>query len=129
MNKRANQHNGGYVAIASVLVILTVTLVITLSASMLSIDGAQVSLSENQGQKAMFLVDSCVSEALLYLNENNSLPASVSLPEGSCTVTQDSQSGDNWVFSTSGSVNGFSRMIQVDIDRNTTIQINRWEEV
>jgi hypothetical protein len=121
--------SGGYIAISSVLVILAVTLTIFISVTLLSIDGAQISLSRNLSQKSINIVDGCVADALLYLNNNNSLPATITLPEGVCTVTQNSQTGDNWVFTTSANIEGFSNAIMVDVDRTGTIIINSWQEV
>ena len=92
------RNSSGYIAISSVLVILAVTLTIFISVTLLSIDGAQVSLAEVQDAESVNIIDSCLEDALLYLNNNNSLPSSISLPEGSCNLTQGSHSGDNWVF-------------------------------
>ena len=123
------RNSSGYIAISSVLVILAVTLTIFISVTLLSIDGAQISLAEVQDEEVVNIIDSCLEDALLYLNNNNSLPSSISLPEGSCNLTQESHSGDNWIFAVSGSINGYSKTMRANVDRNTTIVVNSWQEI
>lgn len=123
-----NNKSGGYVAISSVLVILAVILTITITGSLLSIDGAQISLSENISQTSNQVVESCVNEVLLELTNEATFSGTVTLPEGSCTVILDSQSGDNWVFSVTGSINNYDTTIQVDLDKTTELTINSWLE-
>lgn len=122
------QKPNGYIAISSVLVILAVVLTITITGSLLSIDGAQVALSENISQTSNQVVESCVNDILLELTNEATFSGTVTLPEGSCTVNLDSQSGNNWVFSVTGTINSYDSTIQVDLDKTTELTINSWLE-
>ena len=128
--KKKKINSGGYIAISSVLVILAVVLTITLSVTLLSIDGAQVALSESQSRRAISFVESCVVDELIHLSNNDSLHSFTVLPEGTCTVVEDYHAANtnNWLFTTTGSIDGFSRSIQVRATKTNTIVINSWEE-
>jgi len=116
----------GFIAFSSILLVSTIIGVITLSVSLNSISGAQQSLSLYGRDDSLYLVESCVQDALLTLNTTNALTASVVLPAGSCTVTLNSHTGNNWSFTTTGTLNGYSRSIYVEASRTTTILITKW---
>lgn len=119
----------GYIALASVLVIATVVLAIGISVTLLSISEAQLSLAGKKGQESIDFVEGCAEEALLQLNETNSIPATIALPEGSCSVTIDSHSGNDWTFTISGSIDQFTKSIQLVANRGSTVMITSWREV
>ena len=68
----------GYIAISSVLVIMAVVLIIGSSVSLLSINDMQSALSNKKSEESLHLVEGCTEDALLSLNENNSIPFSPS---------------------------------------------------
>ena len=129
MNIRNKFNNDGYAALASILVISVVVIIVGISVSLLSINYLQSSLSNKKSYESLDLVEACVEEALLQLNENNAISSNISLPEGSCSVTINSQVGTNWVFTVTGSINSYIKSIQVTADRNNTINILNWLEV
>ena len=86
-------------------------------------------MGEKKGDGVLFLVESCVEDALLSLNEKGILPAEVSLPQGVCSLILDSQSGQNFVFTAQGSFSGHSQSIQVSATRNSSVVIDRWIDV
>jgi hypothetical protein len=122
------QNQGGYIAVASMLVIGVVVLVVGTTVSLLAINDIQSALADKKGHEALDLVEGCAEDALLMLNENNSLPSTVVLPEGSCSVTINSQSGSTWIFTVSGTFEGYVKSIQVEAERSTTIVIRNWSE-
>lgn len=123
------RRQAGYVALASILVIAAVVLTIGISVSLLSINEAQISLAGKKSEEAVGFVEGCVEDALLHLNENNSIPSTIVLPEGSCSVTIDSQVGDNWTFTVSGSIDTFTKSIRVAANRGATVGVSSWQEV
>lgn len=129
--KRCNNfgQRPGYIALASVLVIAAVVLAIGISVSLLSINEAQLSLAGRKSQASIAFVDSCVEDALLRLNEDNSIPVQILLPAGSCDVTIDSQSGDDWQFTVFGSIDDYGKSIQVRVNRKAVLTITSWREV
>lgn len=121
-----NKYKNGYTAVSSVLVIGTVLLLIGLTLTLTTLNGLLTSFASVQGSKALYFVESCAEDALLYLNENNSLPASVTNPLGTCTVTLNSQVSNTWTFTTAGTINGHTKSIQIVADRTSTIAITSW---
>lgn len=123
-----NMQNG-YTAISTVLVILAVMTVISVTISAVSIDDMQSSLSYKKADETLFIAEACAEDALIYLNENNALPASVTLPEGSCTITLNSVNADVWDFSVDTTLEGFTKTLQIIAERTNQITIQEWREI
>lgn len=119
----------GYVALASVLVIAVIVVIIGNSTSILSINEIQSSLSSKKNEESLDFVEGCVEDALLRLNEDEAIPSSLSLPEGTCSVTINSQSGDDWTFTVTTTLNGHTKSVQVSATRDTTVTITSWKEI
>ena len=119
----------GYVAISTVLVVGVILLSTGMAVILNSINESQSSTSDSQKEKVIGFVESCAQDALLRLNDNNALPGSIVLPDGSCTVTINSQVGNNWDFSVTGSLAGYQKNIRVNATRTTTVTINSWLEI
>lgn len=119
----------GYAALASVLVITAVALVIGMTTSLFSVNNLQSSFAQNQGEQTLAIVEGCVQDALLRLNENNALPVSITTPLGTCSVTINSQVGNTWTFTVSATAGLYTRSIQVVAVRSSSISITSWLEV
>ena len=119
----------GYIAITSVLVIAAIVLIIGTSASLLAVNDIQSALSNKKSDESLDLVESCVEDALLRLNEDNSIPATITLPDGSCSVTINSQVGTLWTFTVSGTFISHAKSIQVVADRTNTVTVNSWTQL
>ncbi|MFC1790711.1 hypothetical protein ACFLZP_04490 [Patescibacteria group bacterium] len=119
----------GYVALASVLVIAAVVLVISVSVSLLSVSEGQMSLAGKKNEETVDLVEGCLEEALLRLNEEESIPATISLPEGDCSVTINSQVGNDWTITVSTTFENYTKSIQAVVNRETTVAITSWQEI
>ena len=118
----------GYVALASILVIASVVTVIGISTSLLSVNEIQSSLSGLKNEVTVDFVEGCVEDALLRLNENNAIPNQISLPEGSCDVSNITQNGTAWTFTVSGTIDTYTKSVHVKINRDTTVTVTSWEE-
>lgn len=119
----------GYIAIASVLVIAAVVTLIGVTVSLTSINEAQVSFSNIQGDVALDLVEGCVEDALLYLSKRNALPSTVSIPAGTCTVTTESHVGNDWTFTVEGVFSNYSKRFRIQANRGSTVSITSWQEI
>jgi len=117
----------GFIALSSMLVILVVIVVIGTSVSLLSVSNIQLSLSHAQSIESLVLVESCVEEALLQLNETDNIPTTITLPEITCSVTINSHSGIDWDFTVSGQSNTHEATINITATRGSTIEITNWE--
>ena len=128
-NWKFRQKAAGYVALSSILVISVVILTIGISVSLLSISESQLSLAGKKKEETVDFVEGCVEDALLELNNGGSISSSLTLPEGTCSVTIDSQSGSDWTFTVTGSVDNYTKSIQVSANRGSTVTITSWKEV
>lgn len=126
---QSNHIQSGYIALASVLVIAAVVVTIGLSTSLLSINEAQTSLGGAKNDESLDIVEGCVEDALVRLNKTNAIPTQIPLPQGTCDVTIDAQSGTDWTFTAIGIVDNHTKKIQVEASRTTTISITSWEEI
>lgn len=123
------KNNKGYIAITSILIILAVVLIVGTSISLLSVNDIQSSLSSEKGEQALTLVEGCAEDALLRLNNNNAIPASFTIPEGTCNVTGISNVGNNWTFTVNATILNYSKSIQISATRTTTVQVTSWLEI
>jgi len=123
------KNKNGYIALSAVLVIMAVVLIIGTSVSLLSINDVQSALSSKKSEESLHLVEGCAEDALLRLNENNSIPLIIIIPEGSCSVTINSQTGNNWIFTIAGTVNNYKKSIQISAVRNSNVSVTSWIEL
>ncbi|OGM78902.1 hypothetical protein A2382_03340 [Candidatus Woesebacteria bacterium RIFOXYB1_FULL_38_16] len=126
MKKKIQQ---GYIAIASVLVISAVVLTIGTTVSLLSVNDIQSALAGKKGEESLDWVEGCVEDALIRLNETNSIPATLSVLGETCSVTINSHSGHNWTFTVEKEVNGYLKKVQVSAIWGLTVEIVSWNEI
>jgi len=119
----------GYIAITSVLMIAAVAIVVVVTITLSSISEGQVSLSGQRREATIDLVESCIEDALYSINTTNSLGSSITLPIGTCSVTINSHVGANWTFTVSGTLNGYTKSIQITTVRSTTMTPMTWKEL
>ncbi len=123
------QHNSpGYIALSTMLVILVITLMIGTSVALSSISDSQLALSDILAQKTDSMVDSCTETALLKLNDDNSIPTTITLPDGDCTITIDNQTGNQWTFTIAVNYRAYTRQVQVTATRTNTVTLDSWQE-
>ena len=128
-NWKFRSNVAGYVALSSILIISTVILVIGISVSLLSISESQLSLGEKKNEETVDFVEGCVEDALLELNNLGSISSTITLLEGTCSVTIDSQSGNDWTFTVSGTQDSHTKNIQVSATRDTSVTVTSWKQV
>ncbi len=122
------QNYGGYIALSTVLIVLALVLLIGVSTSLLSINDLLSSQSGKMSNGALNLAESCAENALLVLNEENTLPSSITLPQGFCSVTINSQTGSLWDFTVVSVADGYQKYIRINANRGATVTINSWTE-
>ena len=130
MNKIIKRDQG-YVALSSVLVISAVILVIGISTSLLSISEAQMSLAEEKNTENLALIETCVEEALLRINEDHDLPSQITVPEGICDIAIEDQTVDNWTTTWTFTVTDTDQIKKVRVTAVEDIQVsvNSWQEI
>src|SRR3990167_3828355 len=113
----------GYIAISSMLVIAAVVLVIGISVSLASVNEIQTAFSSKKSEELLSIVDGCAEDVLLYLNENNNLPSSITIPQGSCSVVLENNSGTSWTFIVSSDNGEFKKNIRITANRDSVLSV------
>lgn len=124
-----NKQQDGFVAISTVLVVASVLLIISVTTSLTSIDDMQNSLTAKKTDESLSLVEGCAEDALLSLSQDNTIPASITIPEGTCDITLNSQVGDLWDFTVSGTFETHAKSINITAQRDTQVVIQEWIEL
>jgi len=119
----------GYIALSSVLITLALVMLIGMSSSLLSINDLLTSQSVKKSDVSNDLIEACCEDALLKLNNDNTINTSITLPEGSCSVTINSHVGDVWDFTVSGNLEGYYKNIRINATRGSTVAINSWVDL
>lgn len=119
----------GYVAISTVLVVLALFVMVGTSVSMLALTGLQSVFSQVRSDEGLHQVEACVEDALLRLNENNTLPASFSIEGQTCSITVNSSGSGVWTFTVSYTTEVGLKRVQVTATRGTTVTISSWKEL
>ncbi len=118
----------GYVAISTVLIIGALVLVVGISLTITAINDSQSSFAAKKSSETLDFVEGCVEDALIKLSKTGSIPVSISLPEGNCSVTINSNVGTTWNFSVNANRNGFTKKITVTASRGNAVGITSWTE-
>lgn len=120
----------GFIAITTVLILISVSLGIAITVSLLSIGEAQTSLVLFKGEDNLSLVEGCVEDALLKIRSNSSYSGgTITRPEGSCTITINSPN-PNWDITIVSTSTSYQRKIQVMfIKTSTGLSLTSWKEI
>jgi len=119
----------GYIALTTILIISAIILILGTSVTSISINEIQSSFSSFKNEEALDFVETCVEDALMRLNKNNSIPSTITLPAGSCFVTINSHIDSTWTFTVSGGLNNHTKRIQITANRTTSVQLSSWKEI
>ncbi len=134
MDKK-NVSQNGFVALITLLVIVALVILIGVSTSLLSINDLQSAFAGKRSEEIVNILEACVEDVLLTLNETNTLPSSVTIPPSGilpqvvCSVIMNSHVGNNWDFTVSGAVDNYAKKVQIQAVRDTSVSITSWEEV
>ncbi|MCH7492610.1 hypothetical protein IID19_03410 [Patescibacteria group bacterium] len=120
----------GYIALIAVIIILSVTLAISLTMNVLSVDETKTGLLKQQSAQSFAVADACMREAYLRVKRDNSYTGgNLNIGVGSCTIVVSSL-GDTRTIIVDSDVNGIQRQLesQVTIVGNT-LDLDYWQEL
>lgn len=123
----------GYIALISILIASAIVLLISLSASLLSIGESKMGLQMNQASESFYLAQSCAEYALIALkNDLNYIgDETLTINGQDCTILPLEGSGntDRVIKALSNAYNQ-TRKIRIEINQvNPEIDIKSWQEV
>lgn len=120
----------GFIAISSVLIIAAVVLAIGITVSLLSIGEGQSALSLTKGEDTLSFIEGCTEDTLLKSKASSSYNGgNITRPEGTCTITIDSKSGNDWTATISTAATEYKRTIRVIFNRGGAITLTSWKEI
>lgn len=129
-------HQSGYIALTSMLLISAVIIMGVIGITYSSIGEAQSGLALLKSEENLHLVEGCAEDALLKIRANSQwgqptgTPITIAHPEGSCVVTVNSINGLEWTITISSVTTAYKRSIQIVVTRNPTgIVLTSWQEV
>ncbi len=129
--KQSSRHDQkGYIALIAVVIITAVTLAISLSLNVLSIDELQISLLRQESVQSQALAQTCLEEAYGRLRQDNDYSGgSLNIGDGSCTISI----AGLFIFrriTVAAQVQNVERRLQSMVSVNgTTLQIYNWQEI
>lgn len=120
------RNNQGMAAIITVIILGALMILIGSVMTLTSISEGQSTLSETKVKKNQALLDACAEEALIKINESNTLPSTIITNLGSCTAITNSQVGTNWniTLNTTGEMSSLG--IKIDLDRGSNLSVSSW---
>ena len=119
----------GFAALVSVIIIGAVMVAAGMMVTLTSINEGQMSLSRLQGGDSHGLLDACVEDSLLFINENSTLPQTIVTTLGNCTTTLNSQIGTSWDFTLNGGLGAYQCTTRIKLDRSSNLNIGSWQDL
>jgi len=122
------KNNKGFIAISSVLIILTVVTAMSLSVTMLSVGEGQGSFAQTKGRTNLSFIDSCVNDALLKLWASSTYTGgNVTYPTGTCVITV-LESGGVYTITVTTNDTTYKKTVTLTATRTTTVNITSYIE-
>ncbi len=121
----------GFIAISTILIISAVVLGIAVTVALVSIGEGQASLSLTKGEQTLHFVEGCAEDALLKIRSNASYanpgPATITRPEGTCSVSVTSGSPNTLTVTTQDTK--YKRSVVILYTRSSSgITLTSWKE-
>jgi len=116
----------GMAAIITVIILGAVMVLIGTVMTLTSISEGQATVMETKVKKNQAILDACVEESLLIINENDTLPSIIVTTLGSCVITINSHINTNWNFNLKISGEMSSLNINIVLNRGSIITISNW---
>lgn len=119
----------GFIALITVLLVLTITLTVGLTLTFLSISEAKMGLQKNQSSQAYYLANLCAEHALMRLKETNGSYTGQffdDIENGSCQISIEG----NWTVKVLANFQNQVKKMKIIVSQiNPEMIIESWEEV
>lgn len=118
-----------YVAISTVLVVFALILAIAVTGTVGSVGYLQSTLASYRYTNASLVLESCVDDALIRINEDDALPSSALIETYICNYNVENHTGESWTFTVSTTVTGHARIARINATRSDKVYLNSWEDL
>lgn len=126
MREHPVRNTSGYIALTTMLIVTAVVVAIATTVTYLSIDEGQMSLAQLHSEQVRGMVEGCAADALLQLNKTETLPSTITHPQGSCTISGVTQNADQWQFTVTGTRASHQARLSITAQRAGQVHIVRW---
>jgi hypothetical protein len=117
----------GYAVLTSVLVVAAVATAAVIFVPLFSVSQLRNSQLHSSTFKVQNLVEGCIEESIWQILTNEVLPTTLTLPEITCTSNLTSQTGSQWEYVVSGTIESITVSFDVIIDTGNPSLIVKWE--
>lgn len=124
---------GGFIALISLLTVLSITLAIGLSVALLGIEESRMGFDQSQSFSAFYNADGCMEEAFMRIKRNADYAGgSLSINGNSCTI-EVAADGSQRVITAYSTVDDFIRKTRATVTLTITpkiikLTLNSWQE-
>jgi hypothetical protein len=128
-SKSTKKKLGGFIALITVFIIISIALLISLGFGLLSIGEIDMGFEKTQSSQAYFLANLCAEQALMKLKEDINYTGNeiINIENGSCQILPVE---GQWIIKTIGNQqNNIKKMIISVSDVDPKIIISSWQEV
>lgn len=124
----------GFIALSTVLVIMSVVVAVVMTVALLSIGEAQSSLAIYLGEDNLAAVEGCVEDVMLKIRADQTYSGTtISRPDGvNCSITYNpgGSGPTDWDLTITTNTTSYQRKIRAILTRNPTgITLTSWQEI
>jgi hypothetical protein len=120
----------GFAALSAVLLISAVVMAVVTTVTMQAIGEGQTALAVDLGNTDQYLVDGCAEDVMQKIHDLATYStASITRPEGTCTITYTLGGPVNWDLTIKESGTTFGKIVRVVFTRGMTNVITSWTEI
>lgn len=129
-NYKLKTNSGGFVALITVFIIISIALLVSLGFSLLSIGEIDMGFKKTQSSQAYFLANLCAEQALMKLKEDINYQGNdppINIGDGSCQILQIE---GRWIIKTIGNQQNNIKKMRISVSEvNPIMIIDYWQEV
>ena len=122
----------GYIALITVLIIMSVVMTTAITVTLLSIGEAQSGFALFKGEDTLTFVEGCTEDYILKIRSQGAgfAAGNITRPEGTCTIVVNS-GNPNWDITVSTNATTYKRSIRAVFNRPSSgsITITSWKEI
>ena len=128
-SKPTKKNLGGFIALITIFIIISVALLISLGFGLLSIGEMDMGFRKTQSSQAYFLANLCAEQALMKLRENTNYLGNetINIENGNCQILPIE---GQWIIKTIGNTQNNIKKMRISISQvNPKMIISSWQEV
>jgi len=132
-NKKNINHQSGFAALLTIVVVSATVLIMAYSASLLGLGELDMGYTSQKGGEAFAIADGCMEETLRKLRLNTSYTGeTLTTSNGLCIISVATAGSNRTITITANTTDGYYKKIEANVtltaDTRPVITVNAWEE-